>query len=173
MVLILLSSDNVSSSVIVIILSNCQWDVQQTVLSQCWTAWSAIFQVLCFNDISIWSDDLKFYYQMVSDKCPRNGNFTLVNHLSEMRVLKVHLKIVFSNSDPSWNQTELWTSSFWRDTHFQDFEDLSSFRWKIKFTKGHFHSEKAYTEYTCNVSFFVQYISIFYNWWNFDLNSCL
>ena len=50
-------------------------------------------------------------------------------------------------------------SNLCRDIHFQDFEDLSSFRYKIKFTKCHFGLEKTYIAYTCNVPFFsVQYI---------------
>ena len=91
---------------------------------------------------------------MVSDESLRNGKLTWVNHLSEMRAFKMHLKIAFSNFDPSWNQTDLWTLifKFYRDIHLQDFEDLSSFRYKIKFAKCHFGSEKTYIEYTCNVS---------------------
>ena len=79
---------------------------------------------------------------MESDKRLRSGNLTWVNHVSEMWAFKVHLKIAFSYFDPSWNQTKSVDLSFCRDIHFQDFEDLSSFRFKIKFAKSHFGSEK-------------------------------
>ena len=50
---------------------------------------------MCFNDGSIWSENLNW-----------------VNHSSEMWAFKVHIKIAFSNFDPSWNQTDLWTLIF-------------------------------------------------------------
>ena len=43
---------------------------------------------------------------------------------------------------------------FCRDIHFEMFEDLSAFRSKIKFVTFNFGPEKAYIEYSCDVSFF-------------------
>ena len=44
---------------------------------------------------------------MVSDKSLRNEILTWADHFSEIWAFKVHLKIAFSNFDPSSNQTEL------------------------------------------------------------------
>ena len=81
--------------------------------------------------------------------------FTCVNYMSECGPLKCTLKLHFSNlTTPGIKLIcGLSFSSFYRDTHFQDFEDLFSFRYKIKFAKCHFGSQKTYFEYTCNVSF--------------------
>ena len=53
--------------------------------------------------------------------------------------LKLHFQIL---TPPGINLIfRLQFSSFCRDTHFQDFKDLSSFRYKIKFAKCHFGLE--------------------------------
>ena len=93
-----------------------------------------------------------------------------------MRAFKVHLKIAFSDFDPSWNQTDLLTSAsrFCRDIHFQDFEDLSSFRYKIKFAMCHFGSEKIYIDYTYNVFlFFFCFFFLFFYLYSYGLTSGL
>ena len=119
MVLILLSSDNVSLSIIVIKLSNC-----------------SLYTLHC----------LLFFYQMMSDKCPKmeisHGLITWAKCGPLMCTLKLH----FQMSTPPGIKLNcgIQFSSFCRDIHFQDFEDLSSFRYKIKFAKCHFDSGKTY-----------------------------
>ena len=106
---------------------------------------------------------------MQSDKCLRNGNITWVYPLSDMRAFIANLKNAFSHFDPPEIKLicGLLFSSFCRDIHFQDFENMSSFRYKIKFAKYHFGSETTYIAYTFNVFFvlffllfFVQYIFV-------------
>ena len=64
---------------------------------------------------------------------------------------------------------KLYFSSFYRDIHFQSFAYISAFKHKIKLGKCHIRSEKTCMEYTCEVSFFVQYIFPVSNLSNKDL----
>ena len=50
-------------------------------------------------------------------------------------------------------------SSFGCDIHFQDFEDLSSFRYKICKVSFRFRENILYIDYTCNVFFFSVFFS--------------
>ena len=59
-------------------------------------------------EVIIWM----FCLQMVSDKSLRNEICTYELILSKIHAFKMHFKVAFSNFDPSWNQTDLWTLIF-------------------------------------------------------------
>ena len=79
---------------------------------------------------------------------------------AKFRPLNCILKLRFQILTPPGIKLScwLWFSSLCRYIHFQKIWHLSAVRHKIKLANYYFGSEKTDIDYTCNVSFSVQYI---------------